>query len=118
MTNQPRVKASRFAGTLLDDIGDTPLLEQEQASQPSIIQSPPKRKASAQVEQLTERGRGRPAGKRSSADWVAITTFAKSETLQAVDIAMIRLGRKRQLSNLIETLLEEWLQNPKEFKEF
>jgi hypothetical protein len=113
-------KASRFDGTLIEDLGETPMhIEETLLATPQPVTAPPHASEQVAPEKTGGRGKGRPAiGKRNDAEWTMISAFVKGKTLQQVDIEMIRLGRKKELSNLIETLLTQWLENPQPFTKY
>jgi hypothetical protein len=55
------------------------------------------------------RKRGRPAGKRSDPKVVQVTAYIQKDTHTAVKIALLKEGKKRQFSELVEELLREWI---------
>lgn len=60
-----------------------------------------------------KRGRGRPTGKRSDPDFEQVTSYVRRQTYADVKIALIREGRKREFSELVEELLGGWLKTQK-----
>jgi hypothetical protein len=55
------------------------------------------------------RKRGRPAGKRSDPKVVQVTAYIQKDTHTAVKIALLKEGKKRQFSELVEELLRDWI---------
>jgi hypothetical protein len=53
--------------------------------------------------------RGRPNGKRSDPRYVGFTTYIQRETHMAVKIALLQERKGRELSELVEHLLDEWV---------
>jgi hypothetical protein len=53
---------------------------------------------------------GRPRGKRSDPDYEQVTSYLRKDTYQAVKVALIKSGEKMQFSDLMQQLLENWLQ--------
>ena len=53
---------------------------------------------------------GRSRGKRSNPDFQQITAYIRKETHQKVKIALLQEGEGREFSELVEELLEEWLE--------
>lgn len=56
---------------------------------------------------------GRPAGKRSDAAFEQVTAYIRKSTHNEVKIALLREGKKRQFSDLVEQLLGEWVRSNK-----
>jgi hypothetical protein len=57
---------------------------------------------------------GRPKGKRSHPDYEQITAYIRKDTHTAVKIALLedgQKGEKHEFSELIQELLEQWLQS-------
>ncbi len=56
---------------------------------------------------------GRPAGpaggKRSDPDYMQISAYVRKQTHADAKIALLREGKRRELSELIEELIAEWL---------
>ncbi len=55
--------------------------------------------------------RGRPKGKRSHPDYEQVTAYIKKDTYQEIKISLLREGQKREFSELIQELLEDWLKS-------
>jgi hypothetical protein len=53
---------------------------------------------------------GRPPGKRSNPEYEQVTSYIRRDTYQAVQVALIQSGKKRQYSELVQELLERWLE--------
>jgi hypothetical protein len=54
--------------------------------------------------------KGRPKGKRSDPDFEQVTAYIKSQTYTSVRIELLKEGQKREFSQLIQQLLDDWLQ--------
>ncbi|PSB27551.1 KilA-N domain-containing protein [Chlorogloea sp. CCALA 695] len=55
--------------------------------------------------------RGRPKGKRSHPDYEQVTAYIKKDTYQEIKISLLREGQKREFSELVQELLEDWLKS-------
>lgn len=55
--------------------------------------------------------RGRPHGKRSDPDYVGFTTYIRRDTHHEVKVALLQEKKGRELSELVEDLLAEWLKS-------
>lgn len=55
--------------------------------------------------------RGRPKGKRSHPDYEQVTAYIKKETHTAAKIELLKEGQKRQFSELIQELLDDWVES-------
>lgn len=53
--------------------------------------------------------RGRPAAKRSNPDFVGLTTYVRRDTHKRAKIALLQEGEGKELSELVEELIYEWL---------
>jgi hypothetical protein len=62
--------------------------------------------------ELEEPRIGRPKGKRSDPDYEQVTAYIKSGTYTNVKIELLKEGQKREFSELIQELLDNWL-NPR-----
>ena len=62
----------------------------------------------------SERKRGRPPGKRSNPEYVQLTSYVREENLDEAKTALIKekqqTGEKRDLSELIDSLLSFYVQ--------
>lgn len=76
------------------------LVEESEITQPQLV---------AELEQPSKRGR--PKGKRSHPDYEQVTAYIKKDTYQEIKIALLREGQKREFSELIQELLEDWLKS-------
>jgi hypothetical protein len=60
-------------------------------------------------------GRGRPqgfaGGKRSDPDFTQTTAYIRISTLDEVKVALIKEGKRRDYSELVEDLLRSWLKS-------
>lgn len=71
-----------------------------QAAQPAAPASP--------VEEAPRRGRKTP-GKSSDPDYTPVTIYLRKTQYQRVQVRMIEMGRKREVSDLVGELLDAWL---------
>lgn len=55
------------------------------------------------------RRRGRPAAKRSDPNFIGFTTYIRKDTHLKVKISLLQEGQGRELSELVETLLSDWV---------
>ncbi len=53
--------------------------------------------------------RGRPTGKRSNPDFEQVTAYINKQTNEEVRVKLIREGKRRDFSELVEELLKKWL---------
>ncbi len=53
--------------------------------------------------------RGRPTAKRSDPDFVGLTTYVRRDTHTRAKIALLQEGKGRELSELVEDLIYNWL---------
>lgn len=60
-------------------------------------------------DQTNNKQRGRPPAKRSDPDFVGLTTYIRRETHTRAKIALLQQGEGRELSELVEDLLRDWL---------
>ena len=58
-----------------------------------------------------QRRRGRPYGKRSDPEYVGFTTYIRKSTHKQVKRALLDGDEDRELSELVEELLVEWLKS-------
>ncbi len=61
------------------------------------------------IEQKPPKTRGRPRGKRSNPDWKLYSHFLKKQTQRDADSVLRNLDEGRDLSDLLQELLEQWL---------
>lgn len=71
-----------------------------QAAQPAAPGSP--------AEETPRRGRKAP-GKSSDPDYTPVTIYLRKTQYQRVQVRMIEMGRKREVSDLVGELLDAWL---------
>lgn len=57
---------------------------------------------------------GRPPGKRTAADFTQVTAYVRRETHHAVKVRLLTEQGGREFSDLVESLLVEWLTRPAE----
>lgn len=65
----------------------------------------------AQAAGAESRRRGRPSGKRSDPDYVGFTTYIRKDTHHDVKLALLQEKEGRELSELVEQLLADWLKS-------
>jgi hypothetical protein len=71
---------------------------------------PPAASAPPEAEPQAEKGRGRPAtGKRSNPDWKLYSHFLKRQTQRAAVARLQAEDDGRDLSDVLQELLENWL---------
>ncbi|MDQ3062848.1 MAG: hypothetical protein M3R14_08315 [Acidobacteriota bacterium] len=58
---------------------------------------------------LPEKTEKRASGKSSNADYTQVLTYIKKDTHNAVKVALIYDHEKRDLSDLVEELLSDWI---------
>ena len=92
--------SSKFKGLLDAAKGKEPEEQEQEVNQPQIV---------AELEQSPKRGR--PKGKRSHPDYEQVTAYIKKDTYQEIKISLLREGQKREFSELIQELLEDWLKS-------
>jgi hypothetical protein len=74
------------------------------------IPEPATASASTDAEPQAEKGRGRPAtGKRSNPDWKLYSHFLKRQTQRAAVARLQAEDEGRDLSDVLQELLEKWL---------
>jgi hypothetical protein len=54
--------------------------------------------------------RGRSYGKRSDPSYEQVTAYIRKRTHDAVKMALLKEGQRRQFSELVEELLSSWMQ--------
>lgn len=67
--------------------------------------------AAAELPARAERGRGRPPGKRSNPDYEPTTVLLRKKTKRMAARKLEDSGRKSDLSELIQQLLDQWTAN-------
>jgi hypothetical protein len=88
---------SKFSGVLAK-------LKQRPAEESSLARSDPS------VGSEPVRGRGRPPGKRSDPDYQPTTVLLRKHTKKTANRLLEDTNAARDLSDLIEQLLTEWIQ--------
>ena len=92
------------------------LAEAEKPKSPSVSRKipdaavAPDEAAFAEAQSVTVK-RGRPNGKRSDPDYVGFTTYIRRDTHHEVKTALLREKQGRELSELVEELLSQWLKH-------
>jgi hypothetical protein len=84
--------------------GALPKLKQQPAKQPVVLPSAPPRAVEP------ARGKGRPPGKRSDPDYQPTTVLLRQRTKKTANRLLEDGGTGQDLSELIEQLLTEWIQ--------
>lgn len=100
---------SKFKAILNEAKGQEPLPEPEKLPQESQTKQP-----HPVTELESEQKRGRPKGKRSDPNYEQVTAYIRKETHTATKIALLedsQNGQKREFSELIQDLLEQWLKS-------
>jgi hypothetical protein len=105
---------SKFKGLL--DAAKGGELEPEPPSQELETQKPPggqspKLQPETVPEPQNEPKRGRPKGKRSDSNYEQVTAYIRKDTHTAVKIELLKESQKREFSELIQELLDEWLKS-------
>jgi hypothetical protein len=63
------------------------------------------------VENVEPKKMGRPKGKRSDPDFEQVTAYIKSATYTNVRIELLKEGQRREFSELVQHLLDDWIQS-------
>jgi hypothetical protein len=92
--------SSKFKGLLDAAKGKESEPEELEAKPPQLVED---------IEQPLKRGR--PKGKRSHPDYEQVTAYIKKDTYQDIKITLLREGQKREFSELIQELLDDWLKS-------
>jgi hypothetical protein len=103
---------SKFRGLLDTARGREPEPESQSPEEAVTKQSAAKNQPVAKPEPQPKGGR--PKGKRSHPDYEQITAYIRKDTHTAVKIALLedsQKGEKHEFSELIQELLEQWLQS-------
>lgn len=83
--------------------------EAPEASQAAVVTDEPEPAAALQA---AEKGRGRPAtGKRSNPEWKLYSHFLKRQTQRAAVARLQAEDSDRDLSDVLQELLEKWLKS-------
>ena len=89
--------------------------EKNEPSEKKDVQLPPTdspaRDLSAAFESPLAKKRGRPQAKRSDPDYLGFTTYIRRDTHLKAKIALLQEGKGRELSELVEALLSDWLKS-------
>jgi hypothetical protein len=79
---------------------------------PKVPELPPVPAATAVAAVIppeTQKGRGRPPGKRSDPDWAPRTILMRAKTHRRVSIMLLERDGGPDLSELVDELLTEWI---------
>lgn len=90
--------SSKFKGILDVAKGREPEIE------PPLTQSPPPSPAPVDAPK-----RGRPPGKRSNPYYIQVTAYIPEDLHRRAKIALLQKAKGQEFSELIESLLLEWL---------
>ncbi|MBF2065924.1 MAG: hypothetical protein IGS39_16115 [Calothrix sp. C42_A2020_038] len=63
-----------------------------------------------QTSEPKQMGRPKGKGKRSNPDYEQVTAYIKSATYNNVKIELLKEGKKREFSELVQEMLDDWLQ--------
>lgn len=105
---------NRFAGLqAVKQLQDTKEIDVKGTPQNKALeQSPVKIELkSNESDNATTPRRGRPNGKRSSAEFQQVTAYVRRDTYRRVSIKLLDRENKGEFSELIEELLQKWLKN-------
>ena len=59
----------------------------------------------------SDKKRGRPSGKRSDTEYTQVTAYIHESTHREVKIALLKSGSKQDFSELVDSLLADWLKS-------
>jgi hypothetical protein len=105
---------NRFAGLqAVKQLQDTKEIEVKETPQNKAFeQSPVKMELrSAGSDEATAPRRGRPNGKRSNVEFQQVTAYVRRDTYRRVSIKLLDRENKGEFSELIEELLQKWINN-------
>lgn len=103
---------NRFAGLqAVKQLQDTKEIEVKDAPQNKVLKQSPARAElrGNKSDGATAPRRGRPNGKRSSAEFQQVTAYVRRDTYRRVSIKLLDRENKGEFSELIEELLQKWL---------
>lgn len=108
--------ASKFSGIFenargreVDGLEHTDVLEASAPeAAPVHARRPPTTKAAKPTKPNGQAGR--PAGKRSDPEYTQVTAYIRTGTHKETKIALLNEGRDREFSELVQDLLQKWLQ--------
>jgi len=104
---------NRFAGLqAVKQLQDTKEIEAKETPQNKAFeQSPVKIELrDNESDDATAPRRGRPNGKRSNAEFQQVTAYVRRDTYRRVSIKLLDRENKGEFSELIEELLQKWLE--------
>jgi hypothetical protein len=93
-----------------DDSPEARLYQREPIVEPQLEQTVP---AVAQSQPEPAKKMDRPSGKRSDPNYTQVTAYIRSQTHRDVKVALLINGEGQEFSELIDTLLLEWLNTQK-----
>lgn len=76
---------------------------------PAEVIAIPKRAQAKSAEPAKKRGR--PRGKRSDSDYTQVTAYIRSDTHVGVQMLLLKDGKQKDFSDLVEELLAKWLRS-------
>lgn len=99
-----------FLKTAREETPEAASVPLEQVEKPATPRRPRAPRAAPTPPLTPPSTRGRPAnGKRSNPDYEQVSCYLRRVTHAEVQVRLIREGKKRDVSDLIEELLSEWL---------
>ena len=104
---------NRFAGLqAVKQLQDTKEIEIKETPQNKALEQSPMQMnlRSNEIEDATAPRRGRPNGKRSNAEFQQVTAYVRRNTYRRVSIKLLDRENKGEFSELIEELLQKWLE--------
>lgn len=101
--NQPSAKKKSPGAAKKDKI-----TEKKDSEKKSPVQLKEAESKKVLTREVTKQ-RGRPPAKRSDPDYLGFTTYIRRDTHLKAKIALLQEGKGRELSELVEMLLVEWL---------
>lgn len=104
---------NRFAGLqAVKQLQDTKEIEVKETPQNKAFEQSPARVGlrSNGSDDATAPKRGRPNGKRSNAEFQQVTAYVRRNTYRRVSIKLLDRENKGEFSELIEELLQKWLE--------
>lgn len=101
----PQPPQSKFSGAFAALRGTPPANTDGETPATDAVESAP-------VAVPAPRGKGRPPGKRSNADFQPTTVFLRKHTKNAAQRRLMDDPQKRDLSEVIEQLLAQWVEAP------
>lgn len=103
---------NRFAGLqAVKQLQNTKEIEAKKTPQNKAFEQPlVKMNLRTNENDATAPRRGRPNGKRSNAEFQQVTAYVRRDTYRRVSIKLLDRENKGEFSELIEELLQKWLE--------